>query len=45
MDVSRHRLGMFTILVEPIVGTGAAVRSSSVRNFEVLLSNLGSIYA
>lgn len=33
-----NRLGMFTILVEPIVEPGAAVRSYPVRNFEVLLS-------
>lgn len=33
-----NRLGMFTILVEPIVDPGEAARSSPVRNFEVLLS-------
>lgn len=33
-----NRLGMFTILVEPIVGPGEAVRSYPVRSFEVLLS-------
>lgn len=34
-----NRLGMFTILVEPIVGPGEAVRSSyPVHSFEVLLS-------
>lgn len=33
-----NRLGMFTILVEPIVNPGEAVRSYPVRNFEVLLS-------
>ena len=33
-----NRLGMFTILVEPIVTPGEAVRSYPIRNFEVLLS-------
>ncbi len=33
-----NRLGMFTILVEPIVEPGAAVRSYPIRNFEVLVS-------
>ena len=33
-----NRLGMFTILVEPIVAPGVAVRSYPVRSFEVLLS-------
>ncbi|MUL37967.1 YqeG family HAD IIIA-type phosphatase [Gloeocapsopsis dulcis] len=33
-----NRLGMFTILVEPFVTPGAAVRSHPIRNFEVLLS-------
>ena len=33
-----NRLGMFTILVEPIVNPGEVVRSYPVRNFEVLLS-------
>ncbi len=33
-----NRLGMFTILVEPIVAPGEAVRSYPIRNFEVLLS-------
>lgn len=33
-----NRLGMFTILVEPIVDPGVAVRSYPVRNFEVLVS-------
>lgn len=33
-----NRLGMFTILVEPIVDPGEAVRSYPVRSFEVLLS-------
>ncbi len=33
-----NRLGMFTILVEPIVAPGEAVRSYPVRSFEVLLS-------
>ena len=33
-----NRLGMFTILVEPIVEPGEAVRSYPIRSFEVLLS-------
>jgi len=33
-----NRLGMFTILVEPIVEPGAAVRSYPIRSFEVLVS-------
>ncbi len=33
-----NRLGMFTILVEPIVNPGDAIRSYPVRNFEVLVS-------
>ena len=33
-----NRLGMFTILVEPIVDAGEAVRSHPVRSFEVLVS-------
>ncbi len=33
-----NRLGMFTILVEPIVEPGEVVRSYPVRSFEVLLS-------
>jgi HAD superfamily phosphatase (TIGR01668 family) len=35
-----NRLGMFTILVEPFVTPGEAVRSHPIRNFEVLLSQL-----
>lgn len=35
-----NRLGMFTILVEPIVGPGEAIRSYPVRSFEVLLSQV-----
>ena len=35
-----NRLGMFTILVEPIVAPGEAVRSYPVRSFEVLLSQV-----
>lgn len=35
-----NRLGMFTILVEPIVDPGEAVRSYPVRSFEVLLSQV-----
>jgi len=33
-----NRLGMFTILVEPIVDAGEAVRTYPVRSFEVLVS-------
>lgn len=33
-----NRLGMFTILVEPIASPGEVVKSSPVRNVEVLLS-------
>ncbi len=33
-----NRLGMFTILVEPIVEPGEVVRSYPIRSFEVLLS-------
>lgn len=33
-----NRLGMFTILVEPIIEPGEVVRSYPVRSFEVLLS-------
>ena len=33
-----NRLGMFTILVEPIVGPGTTISSYPIRNFEVLLS-------
>lgn len=33
-----NRLGMFTILVEPIVDPGEAVRAYPVRSFEVLVS-------
>jgi hypothetical protein len=35
-----NRLGMFTILVEPIVDPGEAVRSYPVRSFEVLVSQV-----
>ena len=35
-----NRLGMFTILVEPIVGPGEAIRSYPVRSFEVLVSQI-----
>ncbi len=35
-----NRLGMFTILVEPIVHPGVALRSHPVRNFEVWLSEI-----
>lgn len=33
-----NRLGMFTILVEPMVDSAIAARSSPIRNFEVWLS-------
>jgi len=33
-----NRLGMFTILVDPILDPGEAMRSYPVRNFEVLVS-------
>jgi hypothetical protein len=36
--IAGNRLGMFTILVDPIVDPGAAVRSYPIRNFEVLVS-------
>ncbi|MBD2447744.1 YqeG family HAD IIIA-type phosphatase [Nostoc sp. FACHB-152] len=35
-----NRLGMFTILVEPIVHPDAALRSHPVRNFEVWISEI-----
>lgn len=35
-----NRLGMFTILVEPIVHPDAILRSHPVRNFEVLVSEI-----
>ncbi len=35
-----NRLGMFTILVEPIVGPGTTISSYPIRNFEVLLSQV-----
>jgi hypothetical protein len=35
-----NRLGMFTILVEPMVNSTQAVRSYPIRNFEVWLSQL-----
>lgn len=35
-----NRLGMFTILVEPIVDPGETVRSYPIRGFEVLVSQL-----
>lgn len=35
-----NRLGMFTILVEPIVHADAALRSHPVRNFEVWISEI-----
>jgi uncharacterized protein len=36
--IAGNRLGMFTILVDPMLDPGEAVRSYPVRNFEVLVS-------
>ncbi|BAZ30743.1 HAD family phosphatase [Cylindrospermum sp. NIES-4074] len=36
--IAGNRLGMFTILVEPIVHADAALRSHPIRNFEVWIS-------
>lgn len=36
--IAGNRLGMFTILVDPILDPGEAVRSYPLRNFEVLVS-------
>jgi uncharacterized protein len=38
--VAGNRLGMFTILVEPIVHPDAALRSHPIRNFEVWFSEI-----
>lgn len=35
-----NRLGMFTILVEPVVDAGTAVKAYPIRNFEVWLSQV-----
>ncbi len=35
-----NRLGMFTILVEPIIHSDVALRSHPIRNFEVWISKL-----
>ncbi len=35
-----NRMGMFTILVEPIVHSDAALRSHPIRNFEVWISEI-----
>ncbi len=35
-----NRLGMFTILVEPIIHPDAALRSYPIRNFEVWVSEI-----
>ncbi len=35
-----NRLGMFTILVEPIIHADAALRSHPIRNFEVWISEI-----
>ncbi len=36
--IGGNRLGMFTILVEPIINPGVALRSHPIRNFEVWIS-------
>ncbi|AHJ30544.1 YqeG family HAD IIIA-type phosphatase [Nodularia spumigena CS-584] len=38
--IAGNRLGMFTVLVDPIVDPDAALRSHPVRNFEVWLSEI-----
>ncbi len=38
--IAGNRLGMFTILVDPMLDPGEAVRSYPVRNFEVLISKV-----
>jgi len=38
--IAGNRLGMFTILVDPIVHPDAALRSHPIRNFEVWLSEI-----
>jgi uncharacterized protein len=38
--IAGNRLGMFTILVEPIVHPDAALRSHPIRNFEVWISEI-----
>ncbi len=38
--IAGNRLGMFTILVDPMLDPGKAVRSYPVRNFEVLISKV-----
>jgi uncharacterized protein len=38
--IAGNRLGMFTILVEPIVHADVALRSHPIRNFEVWISEL-----
>jgi HAD superfamily phosphatase (TIGR01668 family) len=38
--IAGNRLGMFTILVEPIVHPGAILRSHPIRNFEVWVSEI-----
>ncbi|MEA5516503.1 YqeG family HAD IIIA-type phosphatase [Nodularia sp. UHCC 0506] len=38
--IAGNRLGMFTILVEPIIHPGAALRSHPIRNFEVWVSEI-----
>jgi uncharacterized protein len=38
--IAGNRLGMFTILVEPIVHADAALRSHPIRNFEVWISEI-----
>ncbi|AFZ00529.1 YqeG family HAD IIIA-type phosphatase [Calothrix sp. PCC 6303] len=38
--VAGNRLGMFTILVDPIIHPGAALRSHPIQNLEVLISQI-----
>ncbi|MBW4687263.1 MAG: YqeG family HAD IIIA-type phosphatase [Komarekiella atlantica HA4396-MV6] len=38
--IAGNRLGMFTILVEPIVHSDTALRSHPIRNFEVWISEI-----
>ncbi|HYW21603.1 MAG TPA: YqeG family HAD IIIA-type phosphatase [Nodularia sp. (in: cyanobacteria)] len=38
--IAGNRLGMFTVLVEPIMHPDAALRSHPIRNFEVWLSEI-----
>ncbi|MDP5338498.1 MAG: YqeG family HAD IIIA-type phosphatase [Nodularia sp. (in: cyanobacteria)] len=38
--IAGNRLGMFTVLVEPIIHPDAALRSHPIRNFEVWISEI-----